>query len=127
MEQDGRSRARVGHGLIPWPQRGGHGAPSGGDNSFNDMNGKLPGKIATILGLLIVSRWEPTFRSLASTAPPLPSLCKAVAASSIRRHATGGSISKLGIFSLGIDAAHQLYHLPGEPSRPPRRFPPAPR
>ncbi len=80
------------------------GGPSGGDNSFNDfMNGKLPGKIATILGLLIVSR--------VGTYIPISGVDRAAFAESLQGGGsvlgyvdtlTGGSISKLGIFSLGI-------------------------
>ena len=75
----------------------------GGDNDFmNDfMNGKLPGKIATILGLPSSCRAEPT---------PAPELTAAFAESlqgggSVLGYVdtlTGGSISKLGIASLGI-------------------------
>jgi hypothetical protein len=79
--------------------------PGGGDNNFmNDfMNGKLPGKIATILGLLIVSR--------VGTYIPISGVDRAAFAESLQGGGsvlgyvdtlTGGSISKLGIFSLGI-------------------------
>ena len=77
----------------------------GGDNDvMNDfMNGKLPGKIATILGLLIVSR--------IGTYIPISGVDRAAFAESLQGGGsvlgyvdtlTGGSISKLGIFSLGI-------------------------
>lgn len=76
----------------------------GNDDFFNDfMGGKLPGKIATVLGLLIVSR--------IGTYIPISGVDRAAFAESLQGSGnvlgyvdtlTGGGISKLGIFSLGI-------------------------
>ena len=76
-----------------------------GDEDFfgNFMGGNLPGKIGTILALLIVSR--------VGTYIPISGVDRAAFAESLQGGGgvlgyvdtlTGGSISKLGIFSLGI-------------------------
>ena len=80
-------------------------SPGGGDNTFfqDFMGGNLPGKIGTILALLIVSR--------VGTYIPISGVDRAAFAESLQGGGgmlgyvdtlTGGSISKLGIFSLGI-------------------------
>jgi hypothetical protein len=76
-----------------------------GDEDFfgNFMGGNLPGKIGTILALLVVSR--------VGTYIPISGVDRAAFAESLAGGGgvlgyvdtlTGGSISKLGIFSLGI-------------------------
>jgi len=79
--------------------------PGAGDNTFiqDFLGGKLPGKIATVLALLIVSR--------VGTYIPISGVDRVAFAESLQGGSnvlsyvdtlTGGSISKLGIFSLGI-------------------------
>ena len=79
--------------------------PSKGNDDFfgSFMGGNLPGKIGTILALLIVSR--------VGTYIPISGVDRAAFAESLQGGGsvlsyvdtlTGGSISKLGIFSLGI-------------------------
>ena len=81
------------------------GSSKKGDEDFfgNFMGGNLPGKIGTILALLIVSR--------VGTYIPISGVDRAAFAESLQGGGsvlgyvdtlTGGSISKLGIFSLGI-------------------------
>ena len=81
------------------------GSSNKGDEDFfgNFMGGNLPGKIGTILALLIVSR--------VGTYIPISGVDRAAFAESLAGGGgvlgyvdtlTGGSISKLGIFSLGI-------------------------
>ena len=81
------------------------GSSKKGDEDFfgNFMGGNLPGKIGTILALLIVSR--------VGTYIPISGVDRAAFAESLAGGGgvlgyvdtlTGGSISKLGIFSLGI-------------------------
>jgi hypothetical protein len=79
--------------------------PGGGGGDFfgEFMGGKLPEKIATVLALLVVSR--------IGTYIPISGVDRAAFAESLAGGGgmlgyvdtlTGGSISKLGIFSLGI-------------------------
>lgn len=78
--------------------------PKGNDDFFGSfMGGNLPGKIATILALLVVSR--------VGTYIPISGVDRVAFAESLQGGGsvlsyvdtlTGGSISKLGIFSLGI-------------------------
>ena len=81
------------------------GSSNKGDEDFfgNFMGGNLPGKIGTILALLVVSR--------VGTYIPISGVDRAAFAESLAGGGgvlgyvdtlTGGSISKLGIFSLGI-------------------------
>ena len=66
------------------------GGPSGDAKMGDFFGGKLPGKIATIFALLVLSR--------VGTYIPISGVDRAAFAESL----AGGSISKLGIFSLGI-------------------------
>lgn len=79
------------------------GGPSGDAKMGDFFGGKLPGKIATIFALLVLSR--------VGTYIPISGVDRAAFAESLAGGGgmmayadtlTGGSISKLGIFSLGI-------------------------
>lgn len=78
-------------------------SPGDGGNMGDFFSGKLPGKIATVFALLVVSR--------VGTYIPISGVDRAAFAESLAGGGgmmgyvdtlTGGSISKLGIFSLGI-------------------------
>jgi hypothetical protein len=82
----------------------GRGGGSGDGGNMGDFfSGKLPGKIATVFALLVLSR--------VGTYIPISGVDRAAFAESLQGSGgmmayadtlTGGSISKLGIFSLGI-------------------------